>query len=379
MTPGPFLSLMPKGWYHVSYETRIQGTDETERTERPVMVYDDEYAAFQQYVGVLRKAPLTAFESEGTEIADVDKKLNEWVRRFFANPDKHLGGKDALRRDLFDLARHMAEDDNQSPTFFPFEERDNHNLDAIADKFVLAKLGREQENNALKTEFGRPDRSWKVLYYRYDLFKTHYDACVNRLLDAREHGMKSASHTPIFTTPEIVKDREPSPKLARQIKERDNNACLCCGYRKYLQVDHIAASYFGGNASEGNLQTLCKNCNVHKGISNISFRNDKTTLREVPSNLPDLPLPEGSARLHPPTKLESFLRRTVNFLYKCSAVSRVKIGKRGDSYRHWTITLKPGNPPEWLTPDSLKSLAARIRRARMDAGLEAIPKKITIR
>jgi hypothetical protein len=35
---------------------------------------------------------------------------------------------------------------------------------------------------ALQVEFERKDRSWKTIYYSYELFKEHYNSCVNKLL-----------------------------------------------------------------------------------------------------------------------------------------------------------------------------------------------------
>jgi hypothetical protein len=271
----------------------------------------------------------------------------------------------------------MAQNDKQPPRFYPYEKREDHNLDAIAEKFIKEGLGRKQEDDSLRTEYARTDRSWSIIYYSYNLFKSQYDACANRWLDAEVHGKTPTSHVPNFKTPETSIGREPSDKLKGQIKHRDGDACLCCGYRRQLQVDHINASYTGGCNLPDNLQTLCRDCNHAKGTSEISFRNDRTTLREAPAALPELPLPPASERLHPPTKLEPFVRRTINFLYRCSAVSSVKIGKRGDSYRHWNVMLKPGNSIDWLTPH-LRELAARIRAARKKGGLDEIPKSISV-
>jgi superfamily II DNA or RNA helicase len=377
MTPGPFLSLMPKGWYHVAYEAQVEGTDETEQCSRAVMVYDNEHTAFEKYIAAISKSSLVAFEREDARIFEAEDQLREWHAKFFSKTGDHVGGETVQAQNLFDIARHMAQNDKNPPAFFPYEDRERHNLDAIAEQFIKGCLGREQEDNALRVEYARRDRSWRVIYYTYSLFKSQYDACVNRVLDAKAHGKTATSHKPIFETPEVIKDREPSDKLKSRIKHRDGDACLCCGYRRYLHVDHIAASYFGGSNSPDNLQTLCKECNQEKRTSEISFRNDKTTLLEAPPELPLLPLPSASERLHPPTKLETFLRRTINFHYRCSAVSSVKIGKRGNSLRHWTVTLKPGNPTGWLRPH-LKALAKRIRDARDSAGLVAVPESILV-
>jgi superfamily II DNA or RNA helicase len=377
IAPGPFLSLMPKGWYHVAYEAQVEGTDETEPVARAVMVYDNEHAAFTKCIAAISKASLSQFESEDAKMCEIEDQLREWHTAFFSQTGDHVGGEATQMQNLFDIARHMAQNDKRPPAFFVYEERESHNLDAIAEQFIAGDLGRAQEDNALRIEYARKDRSWQVIYFTYNLFKSQYDACVNRVLDARNHGKDEKSHHPTFETPELIRDREPSEELKSRIKARDGNACLCCGYRRYLQADHIAASYFGGSNSPDNLQTLCKDCNQRKGIVGVSFRNDRTTLRESPHELPDIPLPPTKERLHPPTKLEPFVRRTINFHYKCSAVSNVKIGKRGDSYRHWKVTLKPGNDPRWLLPH-LKVLAKRIRDARENTGLDAVPESISV-
>jgi hypothetical protein len=374
VTPGPFLSLMPKGWYHVAYEAQVEGTDEIEPTARAVIVYDNEHTAFEKYIAAIRKASSAAFESEDAKLCEVEDQLREWHTKFFSKTGDHVGGEAAQVQNLFDIARHMAQNDKQPPRFFPYEERESHNLDADAEQFIRADLGPVKVDGALRTEYVRRDRSWQVIYYTYNLFKSQYDACENRILNV----ITGEKPGPPFDSPEPIKEREPSEKLKSQIKDRDGDACLCCGYRRHLQVDHIAASYFGGSNSPDNLQTLCEHCNQVKRIEAITFRNDKTTLREAPPDLPQLPLPLVRDRLHPPTKLETFVRRTINFLYKCSAVSSVKIGRRGNGYRHWKVTLKPGNPAGWLAPH-VKVLARRIRVARQNAGLDPIPKSISVK
>jgi superfamily II DNA or RNA helicase len=298
MTPGPFLSLMPKGWYYVAYEAQVEGTDETEQVSRAVIVYNNEYTAFEKHIAAVSKASLAAFEREDAKMRDVEDQLRDWHAKFFSKMGDHVGGDPMQVQNLFDIARHMAQNDKKPPAFFLYEERECHDLDAIAERFIKDGLGREQEDNALRVEYARRDRSWRVIYYTYNLFKSQYDACVNRVLDAKAHGKTATSHIPTFETPEVVKPHEPPDKLKKQIKHRDGNACLCGGYRRYLHVDHIAASYLGGSNSPDNLQTLCKDCNQEKRTAEISFRNDKTLLREAPPELPELPLPLLAAARH---------------------------------------------------------------------------------
>ena len=83
---------------------------------------------------------------------------------------------------LFHIARHVAQNEGEKPPFFLFEERDNHDLDTLAQKFVNDDLGPRALEQALQVEFERKDRYWKTIYYSYELFKEHYNACVNKLL-----------------------------------------------------------------------------------------------------------------------------------------------------------------------------------------------------
>jgi 5-methylcytosine-specific restriction endonuclease McrA len=188
---------------------------------------------------------------------------------------------------------------------------------------------------ALRGEYTRQDRYWRVIYYTYRQFKSHYDACINRILDASEHGNDLQNHRPSFTTPQAIPLQEPPEELKERVKSRDGFRCLCCGYGKQriqLQVDHISPSYHGGNHYFDNLQTLCKTCNNAKGIEKISFRNNQTTLTTAPFRLPMLKTPVGS-HAKEPEWWEIYIRRTINLFFRCAAVDSVEIGGRGKGFR----------------------------------------------
>jgi hypothetical protein len=125
---------------------------------------------------------------------------------------------------------------------------------------------------------------------------------------------------------------------------------------------------------------LCKVCNGPppdgKGIENISFRNNQTTLTAAPTRLPMPKTPTGE-HAKDPEWWEMFLRRTINLFFRCAAVDSVEIGGRGERFRHWRIRLFPGNNEEWLDPH-LPALIQRIRQAREKAGYEAAPDEITV-
>ena len=270
----------------------------------------------------------------------------------------------------------MGQNDRIVPRFFPFAERENHNLDAIAKKVLGDNLPRLEEDHALHGEYTRQDRLWKSLYYSYDLFKSHYNGCVERLFHAQRHGASAEDYQPIFANTEIVPDTEPSDETKKEVKVRDGKHCLCCGVTRRLTIDHISPSYYGGKNHFDNLQTLCVVCNSLKSTDSINFRNHHTTLTSAPARLPAFKMPSGKDAKEP-KKWERFLRQYINFFYRCSAVEGVYIGARGERLNHWQVALYQRNPPKWLQ-EHLDRLVPAIQSARAKAGFQAAPQSIKL-
>ena len=379
VNPAPYKAFLPIGWYRVEYYAQVAGTDDVEPVGQLVMVFEEEQPAFERFIKALKNEDLGSFEEDTVRLADVRDRVADWHGKYFSEADARVGG--GLVEDLFSVARHLAQNERQAPKFFPFDVRGQHDLDAVAKDHLAQELSDRAKAEALRAEYTRQDRYWRVLYYAYPLFKSHYNACIDRILDADEHGYDPAEHRPRFKTPEAIPVSEPPEDLKERVKSRDGFRCLCCGYdkqRPQLQVDHISPSYHGGNNHFDNLQTLCKVCNGPdgKGIEKISFRNNQTTLTAPPSRLRILRTPSGD-RVKEPEWWEMFLRRTINLFYRCAAVDSVEIGGRGERFRHWKIRLFPGNNEKWLDPH-LPALIQRIREVREKEGYEAAPDHITV-
>lgn len=73
-------------------------------------------------------------------------------------------------------------------------------------------------------------------------------------------------------TREARKREKISDDVRKMVIERDGKMCLKCGREDNLQIDHIVPVRFGGNNNYDNLQTLCKSCNIAKGIETIDYR-----------------------------------------------------------------------------------------------------------
>ncbi len=378
VNPGPYKAFLPIGWYRVEYYAQVEGTDDVEPVGQLVMVFEDEKPAFERFINALKDEGLASFEEDSVRLADVRESVDQWHEKFFSDIDARVGG--GLIEDLFSVARHMGQNEKQIPKFFGFDVRDQHDLDAVAQDHRSKKLDDDAKDDALQGEFTRQDRFWRVIYHDYYQFKSHYDACINRILHAKRHGNDPGKHQPRFTTPEPIPIVEPSEELKERVKSRDGFRCLCCGYSKQkrqLQVDHISPSYYEVDNRFDNLQTLCKACNGPggKGIDKISFRNNQTTLTTAPARLPTPNTPVGDQVMEPEW-WNMFIRRTINLFFRCAAVDTVEIGGKGERFHHWQIRLFPGNNVNWLDPH-LPGLIQRIRQAREKVG-EAAPDDIAV-
>lgn len=69
--------------------------------------------------------------------------------------------------------------------------------------------------------------------------------------------------------------------LSRQnVFKRDGNACLYCGARENLTIDHVVPRALGGRDSWENLATACQRCNSRKG--DLSIEQAEMSLRHTP-------------------------------------------------------------------------------------------------
>ena len=375
IAPGPYTSLLPVGWYRVEYESSAEGTDEREIVRQLVMVFENDVDGFSALIDHLLANPqddaLLKCQEPDCKLQDIEAATDEWISRFFPDdaPGEHFGA--SLPDDLFSVVRHVAQWE-APPEFFEFEERGNHDLDALAQKLLGRHLDPFAVQTELEGEYNRTDRYWATIYDTYDRFASQYDACVRRFLHAHSHGSDPASHRPALPDQptEPLPAREPTEEEKEQVKRRDRHTCVCCGNnaKRQLEIDHIRPIYHGGANVLANLQTLCRTCNAAKRTQTIQFHDNHTDLTQPPGTPPQVALP-SPRRAGDAEEWERFLRRWINFFYRCGAVDDTRVGKRRDAenYNLWTVSLYSGNDPKWIEP-YLSDLLKRIREARSESG-----------
>ncbi len=354
ITPGPFTMLMPTGWYRVVFDVCLPGSDEIEPSDHLVMVFDDEQKGFEKLIAALLKSIPAAFESESVTFEAQKATLDSWREKYLGAVARSSSD---LLLDVFQVARHIGQG-HGAPEFFPFEARQEHDLDKVAQGFINRDLGPRALHEALQAEFVRKGTFWRALFPRFESFRSYHDACQARLLDGPGVVVGPGSGAGPTSS-------EPDEAVKEQVKRRDGYCCLCCGSTRSPTVDHIVPVYRGGTHDLDNLQTLCKTCNSKKGTTTVRFTTQETSLKVAPKALEQFDVPRADNagdRDH----WERFLRRTFNFTFRCAAVSGIGIAGRGDGYYNWTVELVRGNKPSWLKPH-LNDLVARIQEAR-DAG-----------
>jgi superfamily II DNA or RNA helicase len=359
--PIPFLTLLPLGWYGVSYDAAVkprqpspdaemptdedseaaleneQAADNIETVRLLIPVFDRDQASYKRMFRELDNKPLEEFEDVELS-ASAERKAEQWAERFFPAGDRLT----RLEQDVLSIIRHRARN-GVWPKFTPFEAREQHNMDTLALTLAFEQeLSRLQEDRALREEFSHPDRLWTTLYTHYDQFKRQYNASSERLLYLQSHPEAAPD---LGSVDEEFEVEEVPAALKKAIKKRDK-VCLCCGRDTKLQVDHIRSRYVGGLHSEDNLQLLCRDCNLAKGVQRIDFRKKATPFSNSSQIKTKVRLvPESGSYSEP---IQPYLKRIINMAFESSAVESITFSNISGKVNTCNIYLHEGNDPAWI-------------------------------
>lgn len=338
----PFFAIFPIGWYKTSIVINIQDSEEIDSFTEFVIVFNKDKVNFENYIEFALKNELLLWDKEDLDILWMEENLRPLIKSFFTLENNETNTK--LINDLIKITRHIAQS-RTKPDFYPFEEREKHDLDKLAQE-LMYKNSIEQDE-ILELIFNEHGNLWKMIFKNYYYFSTAVEGAIKRAIYEKKHNTKVSEK--INTDTYIINNnlkRELTEDEKEQVKQRDNYKCLACEIIKEkgirLEVDHIFPFALGGHTTIDNAQTLCSTCNAYKGTNKIDFRIHSANL----VSFGDIDIIESKKNDY----WDTALRRIINFFYKCHAVREIELHTKsnGKFYKKWQIKLYSGNNPKWL-------------------------------
>ena len=356
----PYSEIIPLGWYETEY-TNVADKElgDTTVVHGYVMIYDQTEKKFKNFIQHVEKNHSKEWQKEELSPEYLEEHTLKYIEKYFNTKEDNFGG--TLENDLIRILRHIGQND-AVPRFISFDQREKYDLDKISKSYL--NIPPVEADRELKLLFDKKENNlWKEWYKDYAAFKSAYNYSMERNIAIQNGDLSKDTRLTktLLTRKEAQKDvfeqRELTEKEKEQVKNRDGNRCLCCGTERKLEIDHINPHKYTGLTTMDTSQTLCKYCNGIKGANHINFSHIESELRRPLDLCPIEPgtddrrfYEKHDKRYSKPIYLETCLKRTINFFYRCQAVSSIdlSIRKDGDYYKKWLINLYPANNTKWL-------------------------------
>ncbi|NLI76614.1 MAG: DEAD/DEAH box helicase family protein [Candidatus Riflebacteria bacterium] len=339
----PFREFLPVGWYPVGFHVAQHQGWEAVPHQRSVLVFDRDREGWQRILDAWSRADLRRLAGPAVALDRLLPIVEEAMARWFpevAGRERRNG----LQTDLVAVLRHMAQNGGVPPALVPFTGRLAHDLDGLVRRLRPAGKARAGEGRQLRAEFGRADRVWKHLFGSWAGFRRAFAERARRLGGAAPE-QESVGGRPLPPAPPDF-----LPQAVRRELKASAGCCQCCGDSRpgCLEVDHVYPSYRARRDVRSNFQVLCRVCNGNKSDAYMDFRRSSLPGRRgPPREIRPMNGPHPQ-RAEETEAWEQVARRHVNFLYRCGAVDRVRVGDRRGLGRVWKVWLHAGNPPAWV-------------------------------
>jgi hypothetical protein len=303
--------------------------------EENIVVYEFNRDKYDRLIDFVGTQDLSMYANENIIESQLEEKAEELADKFFNFETDDFDG--FLISNVTKIIHHIAQN-NVKPLFIDFHERDNYDMDKLANEY--ADTSPRQIDVHLRNVFNDSGKHWGFFYKSYSNFKDAFDKSMNRIFN---------DESDVVITQNKETEIELTDEMKKQVFSRDNFTCLCCDkpQRKgvSLNADHIRPIAMGGNNSISNLQTLCKQCNTVKGVNEIDYKVNTTPLRKPKEELKMFEWVNSDL-------VNNSIARIVNEFYHCKALCTLNYHQRrnGQFYNTWEIVLYSGNNPEWLKP-----------------------------
>jgi hypothetical protein len=359
------MELLPIGWYVPEFDVELPSSEDTEHARPMVLVWGDEKEHYDALLDRVASTDLRRLADPGLQYDAIETQIEAWRDEFF--PERRQRGG-AIGMNLFHLVRHLGQAGGKLPPFFPFEQRDDHDLTPLVNAAAIEDWGPSRTRQQLEAVYVDGRRFWRAMYPTFDLFRNQFRVLVEAEIQRRTGSGADFGIPNLIAPATPLPDLEPSEEVKKEVIRRDGGRCLCCGISniRRLQVDHIISRYHGGTNDPSNLQTLCSVCNKDKDIQEMHFRNEGTLLKSPPPlrfpagfNSPDL------------DDIAHDIQRTINMFYQCAAVDEIERKRKGLRRREWCIRLRSGNPRAWFD-GHMADLLRRVMEAQEDGRSEGV-------
>jgi len=334
----PSIEYLPVGWYEVEYTVSDEEEEELKNFVEYFLVYEHLKHKYRSFIEGVKSKVVPSLADEEIK----DEEIRKWIddNKLFNYSDEEL--VDDMEKSIVKITRHIAQTETE-PQFYPFEIRDQLDLSIMVDRLKNTNI--LEKMKMLQNEYYKAGSLWKSFYKDFYSFKSAYDdeEYLIYVIESKSNNGYS---------PSINKEYEISRET---VLIRDDYRCVCCGKGigrgVRLEIDHILPFDLGGPNTLENLQTLCKECNIRKGRNIIDFRNVYATMLK---EKPDLILIPSHSKENPIFTLI----RTINFFYRCNAVTNIvyHVRSSGRYYDNWVVELYHGNDSKWLEENKKKIL-----------------------
>lgn len=344
-----FLTFVPIGFYVCEYTIAIsddlEGNNfqELKSFGENIAVYEfnkNNYITLVEHLKTLVAIEgFSKYAAEDLSDGSLIEKSTELAEKFFDTEKDNFDGM--LISNVGNIVRHMAQN-TQEPEFIDFSDRSTYDLDKVAEE--LRQETYDAACDILEKKFANQDLHWKYLYKNIDDLTRAFHQSQRRIRNKDKNNKEKTTEEGIQKN---TIDNPLTDFTRRQVRERDQYTCLCCGRRGRgirLEVDHIKPLAMGGTNDIFNLQILCNRCNDIKGYDReIDYRLNKTPLHQPK---PKLTLFDGTET----ESIKNTISRIINDFYQCKAIYKINAHERrnGKYYLEWQIDLHLGNNNNWL-------------------------------
>lgn len=163
----PFSTMLPVGWYQsqVVADCSEGNNEETQSFNGFVMLYEHTKPKFARFIADISVSLTDEWAKEDLTEDWIKPRVNDWIQKYFDPENDDIGN--TLSLDIARIARHIAQR-RIPPLYYPFEERDKHNLDTLADEVLNKRLDDFSQDDLLETLFCEPGALWKSFYKTLD-------------------------------------------------------------------------------------------------------------------------------------------------------------------------------------------------------------------